>query len=845
MPPRTPASGSPGGQGSSSHRDVPGSAGRPRALAGSNPTTPGSAGRDLPSLPGSTGSTHAAGLGTSASTPKAPVHLIWKAIFDFDAKETTRADAITIKKGTMGEVISQTISGWSEIRITPTGREGWVASNRLDVFPREDLTKHMSSSIDPEKHVDYPYRAKQAFDATTVSDPGVVSINKGEEGKILAYDPSGWSRVSVGRTGTKGWVPTFCVEAGPRKWGDMKIEHDFPNTTSANITKSDIDERKPKGLAGKLVVLLIAAIRKNQDKLPFLSHKIRKLLNDPIRRQKTVRDLIRGVDAGYEAVLSDPNSTIDDIRRNIRNVKSKDVRTGHYFRITSDFDDDRDPEGYTGMTAAQGFGPRSEGHRFAGHNYKGFNASSISSRDAGKLTLHPICVMSNKDLDAILLGEQVWMLVNGSYRSSYYDHLHKISLKAEVNSEDLTTEITQNVIRDISYKESAAVLISVADAVFKEIGFQPLCRRKSFGAHDGLNCKSPVRENDHHEKTLWTRLVQPGVKEVYYREGMEIIKDKSNSSYNVEFMGLYAEDGNKRPVVVQFPSGKPRPPLGTIIYPVWEIMVNGEPHHTPWARLNEIGCYPNWRDANKLALRVQWEENGVWQSMYQQVGRLAQFEDTEEPGCVTPYNRAMAIIRFLKQRVQADPPSWYVDGGIARVKSLTFDNFTQTIHIKDLAPSDKLVPRPRLKTVAEMADELTKLGCLNVGGEWGKHALRPGDKFVKDHQNQKNIQCDACNIMKLFVGETRRKNALYDWPCKRIVDANGNETDTCQNCHKRGLRVCSWTRPESITPEMIRAINYKGVGPGAATMNEPLEFVMEDDSDEDNDEDNDEGSDED
>jgi hypothetical protein len=39
---------------------------------------------------------------------------------------------------------------------------------------------------------------------------------------------------------------------------------------------------------------------------------------------------------------------------------------------------------------------------------------------------------------------------------------------------------------------------------------------------------------------------------------------------------------------------------------------------------------------------------------------------------------------------------------------------------------------------------------------------------------------------------------------------------------------------------MIRAINYKGVGPGAATMNEPLEFEMEDDSDEDNDEGSDE-----
>lgn len=129
-------------------------------------------------------------------------------------------------------------------------------------------------------------------------------------------------------------------------------------------------------------------------------------------------------------------------------------------------------------------------------------------------------------------------------------------------------------------------------------------------------------------------------------------------------------------VEVRSPMDGLHPPKDTIIYPVWEISLTG-PHDTPWARLNAIGHTSDWHLANSLALSVEWEENGERKSSYQQADEPNQFDtSTTTPGAMATYNIAMAMMRFLDQRRMPSVPVWFFDPGVARIKTLTFDNLT-------------------------------------------------------------------------------------------------------------------------------------------------------------------------
>ena len=630
--------------------------------------------------------------------------------------------------------------------------------------------------------------------------PGAIAVDHGEEGKVLKEVKNGWIKVWLPRKGIQGSVPEWAVDVHTAvKFGELQIKHDIPYISSSGVDYTKL-ELKPKNKLEQAIVAMIDAMKNRQNSLPFMNDGIRNLLNDDRRRLAFLSTFISGLISAYVTVANNDQSTLEDFMASVKQVNSNVNRTGLYVRITSQFPNEpqRRPEFYTGETQ-DSFANRLQGHRNS--NSTEFTHSVLSARAAEKLSLRPVCLMPKGDLTGMLLAEQVLLLLHGSYIDDMYvDKIDRVSTSTKSSEEEV-----REVVKAITKREMAYVLNSIARTVCNEINFTPLCKRSNFGTGAGLNYNSLISEGNRREKTLWIQLVNPGVMEVYYREGVKFGTDELASGYRTNFMNVDREEGATT-MGFSFRKDEKRPPLGALVYPIWEISLTGE-HPYAWARLPTIGKPKDWNLANQLALRIEFqEENGQWNSAYQQADTLLKFERTSTEGIYHTYNLAMTVIRALKQVQPFNPPKWMYSGGICRVKQLTFDHPTQTVILQELAPPSKTTKKFQTKTDNEIQQEMIKAGCVNVNGTWLKRGWRgkPGP-FVLGEQSIK--RCDQCYILSHFDG-LLRKSGLASQLCERIKDKDGNETNRCRLCQARGL-FCSFTRVADINDDMVEALNFR------------------------------------
>lgn len=224
-------------------------------------------------------------------------------------------------------------------------------------------------------------------------------------------------------------------------------------------------------------------------------------------------------------------------------------------------------------------------------------------------------------------------------------------------SEQRNGQYVRDVIKAVTKKEQARVMISIANTVFQELKFTPLCRRKNFGSRKGLNYSTPISELDYYEKTLWIRVTDPGVKESYYRSGLPL--KKRGTSKTVPLAQHHSvRDGSSSATEIIL-NNHEGPPVGTILYPVFEVQLNG-PHPLPWARLNDVGMSEDWNYANQLGIRVEWQEpDGTYKYVYQQSYQGLTFASSNDRGAVMQYATASAILRYIIQTRMHDPKAWY------------------------------------------------------------------------------------------------------------------------------------------------------------------------------------------
>ncbi|KAK5081393.1 hypothetical protein LTR70_000988 [Exophiala xenobiotica] len=616
-----------------------------------------------------------------------------------------------------------------------------------------------------------------------------IEIKRGDLGKVLSEKNIGWQKVWLVRNGVQGSVPSWTIQVHrTRKYGDLRIQHDIPTISSSGVDYSRL-EVTPRNRLEKVIVGLVTAMRNKQASLPFMSEGIRDILNNDARRQRFLLDFIKNLNPKYVDIANNDQKTVADFRSTLKVVVlgSSTAKTGILHR-----NDQR--QLLVPIPASQALRCR----------LRWTIAADISGRDANIMEMYALCQMSKDDVFGMLLGEQILMLTNGSYVPNMYVADVGRAATAPTDPEDTSRE----VVKVITLREVAHVLISVANTVFNDIGWTPLCSRPTFGVGKGLNYSSPLVEASRYEKTLWIKVVQPGVKEVFYREGSEMKPPSGGrSAYQTSFMKMsrYAEEGGVTWMNMYFHKDKNHPPQGTVVYPIWEIQLNG-PHPIPWARLNDVGLPSDWHVANTLALRLEWQDkDGQWWRTYQQSDLQLKFEPTNDQGALINYNQAMAVIRFLQQRQQFSPRSWFYNAGIARIKQLTFDHASQTVRLQELAPPPEPWKKVTPKSNVQIRQEMAAAGCVNVGGTWNVRGRRgqPGQG-----RKERASKCDACYIITHFDGTARRTSKRSGVDCTRRLDANGQATNQCDTCWHRGL-PCSWTYMDDINVSMLRALNWK------------------------------------
>ncbi|KAK5953008.1 hypothetical protein OHC33_006130 [Knufia fluminis] len=637
---------------------------------------------------------------------------------------------------------------------------------------------------------------------------GCISIKRGDLGKVLSERNNGWIKVWLPRKKIQGSVPTFTVQVHhTRRFGDLRIQHDLPTISSSGIDYSRL-EITPNNLVEKTIVAVVTAMKNQQTSLPFMSDGIRNLLNDDTRRQKFLKAFIGRLNGKYVQIVANDTKTIRDFQSALKPVTDAETRTGQYARVTSDFKNDpqRRPEFYTGMTRDSFFN-RLHGHRMDANNYTGPSSVNESGREARNMTMYVLCQMVRDDADAHLLAEQTLMLMNGSYVPEMY--VAKVERSASsTDPEDNVREAVKSTTR----REQANTLVDIAAAVFKELGFVALCQRPNFGVGQGLNYSSPIAEPRGYEKTLWIKVVQSGVKEVYYRSGLAQTYTDSKT-FKTSFMNMwrYVGEGSAHPSIM-FERNKKHPPQGTILYPIWEIQLDG-PHPIPWARLPDLGGPSDWHIANSLALRVEWQDpDGQWWQTFQQADQVTKFEPTTDPGAMVKYNQAMAIIRYLQPRRHFSPKGWNYDCGLARIKELSFNHATQTVKLQELAPPTGMFRKVVLKSTATIVKEMVDVGCLNVGGTWQVRGWRGIPGKYGHSAGGPPSRCDACYIASRYDGDNFRGGSDSGFTCSRRTNEHGQLTDQCEFCYYRGLQ-CSWTHVPDFTAAMVKALNFKAQTP--------------------------------
>jgi hypothetical protein len=221
-------------------------------------------------------------------------------------------------------------------------------------------------------------------------------------------------------------------------------------------------------------------------------------------------------------------------------------------------------------------------------------------------------------------------------------------------------------------------------------------------------------------------------------------------------------------------------PIGAEVYLFVEIMDTGLVHKYPWARLPDIGCLSDHRDALRLGLRFEWNDSGQWKSIQWLYGRKqglfypASGYYGEEPcsdrGAFMSYVKAMTVINVF-DRVDWNPKRPY-HRPISYPCITRFDSLTQSVKIVDTVPSRETKP------VYYLHQSDTEVQLLEAAGPGDNTAIgrRPREFPLSRYPGDPRRVCDAC-----FLAPGSR-NSL-----KGTCVISKESADACQDCYQRGL----------------------------------------------------------
>lgn len=268
------------------------------------------------------------------------------------------------------------------------------------------------------------------------------------------------------------------------------------------------------------------------------------------------------------------------------------------------------------------------------------------------------------------------------------------------------------------------------------------------------NQTSSTTSTSSNSPTLFTRVDRPDVMILY---GPATKAIRLDDKVIFELLRTTSSSTKQDVFVATIGSDEPGSQPDTLVWPIFEIMLNGQAHRAPWARLSDWGIWPDWDQVKSLGLRLQWDVNGKTLYRYVQHDSMADFADGSA-GSIIAYIKVTALFRLFFHATQQHPRSYDLDYGIARIKTLKMNQDENVLHIKDLVSSPRVLPRFTRKTDEQMVREMTALGFTNVNGDHDHHTQR-GVMGITRTRGPGSKICDSCWILDVYpnVGPPRTK----------------------------------------------------------------------------------------
>lgn len=653
------------------------------------------------------------------------------------------------------------------------------------------------SHTDPSWPVGYPAIVTRDFDLQTPEDPQyagyISSVRGGDRVKVLTKDNDGFiyiqypdivaqdlnSQQNGEKTvGKKGWIDSHILDIGSvRRIGEPLVlntgDPEVPNVRAPTVPGEG-------QLLYRTILGLLNSYYENIERLPTYPVYLERRLGTLERRQDFAKRMLKGfgnVSQDLVNLLNTGDFSISDIPE-LCPDGSEDSRTGIYLILAAEHIDLRPPELYTGSTAVS-FEKRMEQHDNARQrtNPKGFHYRSAVSAKVYRMM--PVCILTDLDPEHqdLKMAEQVCLDL---FETTCDTVLNLKSFDSEpATTEEVSDqpvekangELIDRVTKYIIAKEEANILQGLAQQVFAYTGWPGGVRRslsvglQPFGASGGLNWTMPLTEM-RYCRTTWTMTQVPGKFANFRRTNGRVCKRKgSRQVWNKEW-----RKGTTGSTSVHssfyLAENEEGPEFNTPIDVIFEVRLDDQPHPISWARAPTVGCWSDWLDACKVAMRIEWlapkestngegQEPGEqaemeWKFRYVQVVTTYNALLEEAPaGATHGYALGKALHAFLTQeyRTPDEEFPWLVNFGIARVKEVYVDHLTQEIRTKDVhAPHPPEVPLAK-KSYNELAQELELLGAETVAS--AEDDKFPPVKFKAAGPPRKS--CDHCHAGRKIV----------------------------------------------------------------------------------------------
>lgn len=278
-----------------------------------------------------------------------------------------------------------------------------------------------------------------------------------------------------------------------------------------------------------------------------------------------------------------------------------------------------------------------------------------------------------------------------------------------------------------------------------------------------------------------------------------------------------------------------------LVYPVVEIMMNGKPHPTPYARLPEIGPFSDWPNLNTMAIIIEYEsESDGWKSIplhnsnfFTEARPGTRGADSvAAPYLSAVYCRTSALIGgLMRYNYTSELPAWAPETSRFRVLDTFWDHYNQRLETFPAKAWD--MPPIRLLSKVEVSKLLDARYRIrhNDGSETRlAMGVKPAEVFQGAGMGTglQRKTCDLCFIVSVDAVQLSDpyltiliilQHNLHDQDIfgpathnfAKPPQCTSGETgaDTCVRCSRLN-RPCTWT---SRTNLIARGWTGLGVSP--------------------------------